>query len=143
MDLEKLEGIKEVSQQEIVEDTPAPLETHENDSHELTENVEALEPINEANEIVTDVEMTERIADYLASLEDFKFENWSKLTLEERAELLNKVEQQIASIEHRPPLKVELEKMAPRHLGYQCGKHLQKILSCRPYNQIRRGTPTQ
>lgn len=120
MELEKLDVIKEVSQQEFVEDSPTPLENRENDTHELTENVEAFKPINEANEIVTDVEMTEGIADYLASLDEFKLENWSKLTLEERTEVLNKVEQQIAAIEHRPPLKVELEKMEPRHLGYQC-----------------------
>ena len=120
MKLERLEDIKEVPQQEFVEDSPAPLENHEENAHEMTENVESLEPINEGNEFVTDVEMVEGIADYLTSLDEFKLENWSKLTLEERAEVLNKVEQRIAAIEHRPPLKVQLEQLGPRHLGYQC-----------------------
>lgn len=70
-------------------------------------------------EILHDSEVTEQIAEYLSGLEDLKFENWTKLSLEQRKELLNRIEQQIAAIEHRPPLPIDVEKMKASTFGYQ------------------------
>lgn len=70
-------------------------------------------------EILHDSEVTEQIAEYLSGLEDLKFENWTKLSLEQRKELLNRIEQQIAEIEHRPPLPIDVEKMKASTFGYQ------------------------
>lgn len=83
----------------------------------------------ETPEVLTDLEMTENIADYLETVEEFKFENWNKLSLEQKAEVLNRVEQNIAAIEHRPALKVELEQMEPRHLGYQSASENKIVLN--------------
>ncbi len=94
----------------------------ENNEHlsEISENVEYFNPGLERMEILTDFEMTEKIADYLENVREFRYEEWTKLSLEERTEVLNRVEQKIAEIEHRPALKVGIETMKPNELGYQC-----------------------
>ena len=69
-------------------------------------------------EVLRDSEVTERIAEYLSGLEDLKYENWTKLSLEQRKQLLNQIERQIAAIEHRPPLPKEVEKMKASTFGY-------------------------
>ncbi len=70
-------------------------------------------------EVLHDSEVTEQIADYLSGIEKLKYENWQKLSLEERKELLNTIEREIARIEHRPPLPIGVEKMKASTLGYQ------------------------
>lgn len=70
-------------------------------------------------EFITDLEMTEGIASYLENIEDLHYERWCKLSLEERTNLLNQIEDKIALIEHRPPLAVEVIEMDPKTLGYQ------------------------
>lgn len=82
------------------------------------EQVEWYNPEQEQTEIVTDLEMTEGIADYLESVEEISYENWSKLSLEERAAVLNRIEQKIAEIEHRPAVRVFVEDMKANSLGY-------------------------
>lgn len=133
MNIESLEKIESIPTSEIVTDFAEPLEYHSNESNELTsdskENISSLQSRLETTEIVTDLEMTEGIADYLESTEELKFENWKKLTIEQRTEILNRVEQNIASIEHRPALKVELESMEPRHLGYQSASEHKIVLN--------------
>lgn len=128
MNLESLEKTEVIPKSEVVDDLSKPLEGFSDDVEEVVsdsrEGVEALQSRLEGVEFVTDLEMTEGIADYLETVDELKFENWNKLTLEERKEVLNKVESQIASIEHRPPLVVELEKMPLKTLGYQsASKH--------------------
>lgn len=72
----------------------------------------------EQAEVVTDLKMTECIADYLESVEEIRYENWSRLSLEERGEVLNSIEQKIAEIEHRPAVQVYVEDMKANSLGY-------------------------
>lgn len=133
MNLESLEKIEVIPSSEIVNDSAEPLEYHSNEAKELTsdskENISSLQSRLETTEIVTDLEITEGIADYLESVEELKFENWSRLTLEQRTEILNRVEQNIAAIEHRPALRVELEIMEPRHLGYQSASEHKIVLN--------------
>lgn len=123
MALENLEKFDLIPKSEIVNDIVKPLEDNSLETNESTndsqENLEALQSRLETTEIVTDLEMAEGIADYLENVEEIKFENWSKLSLEQKTEVLNRIEQHIASIEHRPALKVELELMKPKTLGYQ------------------------
>ena len=95
------------------------LEQLESTEQNQYESVEQLLSPTEFNEIVTDLEMTEEISEYLESVEELRYENWSKLSPRERITVLNKIEQQLAQIEHRPALKVESELMAPRTFGYQ------------------------
>lgn len=82
------------------------------------EQIEWYNPGLEQTEIVTDLEMTESIADYLESIKEICYENWSKLSLEDRAEVLDRIEQKIAEIEHRPAVRVYVEDMKANSLGY-------------------------
>lgn len=104
-------NVKALESDEYVSDTK------ENMS-DVKEQVEWYNPGLEKTEIVTDLEMTEGIADYLETVEEFRYENWEKLTLEERTAVLNRVEQKIAEIEHRPAVEVIVKDMKPGSLGY-------------------------
>lgn len=130
MALENLEIIELVLESEVVNDTVEPLEDTNNEFNEIfgeTEgNVETLQSMLETTEIVTDLEMVEGIADYLETIDEIRFENWCKLTLEEKKAVLNRIEQNVAAIEHRPALRVDIEKMKPKTLGYQSASQ-QKI----------------
>lgn len=85
------------------------------------EQIDKIESISsfEQYECLNDAEVTEEIAEYLSGLENLKYENWKKLSLEERRALLNTMEVRIAQIEHRPPLPIKVEKMDARTFGYQ------------------------
>ena len=123
MSLESFEKNELLSLSEVVNDSITPLEDWTlKDSLTPLEGRPNLEDFLERSEnleFLTDLEMTENIAGYLESVEELKFDKWRNLNLEQRAELLNELEQNIASIEHRPALKVELEDMEPRSFGYQ------------------------
>lgn len=123
MALENLEKIELIPESEVVKDTVEPLEDTNNESKEIpseTEgSLESLQSKLETTEIVTDLEMVEGIADYLETVKDIKFENWCKLTLEQKKDVLNRIEQNVAAIEHRPALRVDIEEMKPKTLGYQ------------------------
>ena len=123
MALENFGNIELIPESEVVNDTVEPLEDNSNESNEIsgeTEgNIESLQSKLETTEIVTDLEMVEGIADYLETVEDIKYENWCKLSLEQKKDVLNRIEQHVAGIEHRPPLRVDIEEMKPRTLGYQ------------------------
>lgn len=93
-----------------------------NDSEELNLKTENLEnsPTLEYSECIYDADVKEDIASFLESYEDIKYENWSRLSLDEKQEVLQKAENCIANIEHRPPMHIELEKMSkPGIMGYQ------------------------
>ena len=133
MNLESLEKIEIISPNEFVNDSVEPIAENNQDSQEqlvdTKENLESMQSRYEMTEIVTDLEMTEGIADYLETVDELKYENWCKLSLSERAEVLNRIEQNVAEIEHRPALKVELEQMKPRSLGYQCAAENKIVLN--------------
>lgn len=123
MSLESFEKNESLSLSEVINDSITPLENRDlRDSIASLEgrpNLEVFLNRSEYLEFLTDLEMTENIAGYLESVEELKFDKWRTLSLEEKTELLNKIEQNIASIEHRPALRVELEDMEPRNFGYQ------------------------
>ena len=131
MSLENLENIEKIPLSEYINDSVEPLADTSSDVAENIED-ESLESLSsriETTEMMSDFEMAEGIADYLESVDDFRLENWSKLSLSEREALLNRVEQHIAAIEHRPALKVELQEMEPRHLGYQSASEHKIVLN--------------
>lgn len=121
MELESLDKLENIPINEIVNDELEPLTNSSNECVEAAslENVEALQSRYEGAEFVTDLEMSENISNYLEGVEEIKNENWQNLSLEQKEEVLNKIEQHIAGIEHRPALKVELENLPERTLGYQ------------------------
>ena len=70
-------------------------------------------------EILYDAEVKEKIAEYLSGVQELKYESWKEMSLKEREELLQKIEREIAAIEHRPHLSVKVEKMDMNNFGYQ------------------------
>lgn len=105
----------------IVAVDPVGLSEVSDTSDLSTEKIDKLESYIgvEQYECLNDAQVTEEIAEYLSGIENLKYENWKKLTLEQRTELLNSIEYQIAKIEHRPPLPIKVEKMASNVFGYQ------------------------
>lgn len=69
-------------------------------------------------EAPADIEQIESIGDYLAGCEDMRYENWEKLSLEERYTALQAAEIKIAEIEHRDFCGIDLQKMPEGHFGY-------------------------
>lgn len=133
--MESLEKIERFSSTESLENVASNIESGNLESYVESATVEDISSISdsvidskeqiewynpglEQTEIVTDLEMTEGIADYLESVEEIRYENWSKLSLEERAAVLNRIEQKIAEIEHRPAVRVFVEDMKANSLGY-------------------------
>lgn len=51
----------------------------------------------------------EQISDLLENCEELKFENWTKLELSEKIDVLNELESRIAEIEHRPACPVRYD----------------------------------
>lgn len=131
MSLEFFEQLEKIPESAVINDSVEPLSDVDtfSDTEESLVSNESLSSRLETTEIMTDFEMAEGIADYLGSVEDFRLENWGKLSLSEREELLNRVEQHIAEIEHRPALKVELKQMEPKHLGYQSASEHKIVLN--------------
>lgn len=133
--LEKMDSslLEKTSSKETVEDLPESLESNVEESLEhqdsALEKKESIFSFFEKTEIVSDTEMVEGIAKCLEKTKQFKFENWCKLSLKEREKLLNEVEQKIAAIEHRPPLKVELKPLKPHHMGYQSDAEKKIVLN--------------
>lgn len=128
--LEKISVSDLSSVQEVL---PILLQKEDDQQESFVVNVEAVEQVEtsadrlesfrrngtEKLEVLYDSEVTEQIAEYLSGLEELRFENWTKLSLEQRKELLNRIERQIAAIEHRPPLPIDVEKMKASTFGYQ------------------------
>jgi len=123
MGLESLEKYESLSLSEVVNDSVIPLKdrTLEDTLFPFEGRVTLEEFINcsENIEFLTDLEMTDNIVGYLKSVEELRYDKWCTLSLEQKTELLNELEKNIAAIEHRPALKVELEDMEPRSFGYQ------------------------
>lgn len=125
--LESLSQISEIASLASIENPEAKRDLKIEQTESKTESFPTLETFrvlsSEKLEVLHDSEVTEQIADYLCNIERLKYENWQKLSLEERKELLNTIERQIAAIEHRPPLPIEVEKMKASTFGYQDSYH--------------------
>lgn len=68
-------------------------------------------------ESISDLEQQEQIADYMSSINDIRFEQWSQLTISQMEYILNKMEHDIASIEHRPATQLSVERLEDNLLG--------------------------
>lgn len=68
-------------------------------------------------EAPSDIEQVTQIGEYLAEIDDLKFDNWTELTFEQRAEVLQEVENKIAEIEHREPCQLKFQEMDACSLG--------------------------
>ena len=61
----------------------------------------------------------EQIAEAICDIEELKFDNWTKLSVKGKVEVLNTLEQRIADIEHRPAATIRAEEMDPDLNGYE------------------------
>lgn len=146
--MESLEKIESFSNAESLENFAKNIESGNLESNVESATIEEISDVNdgvidskeqiewynpglEKSEIVTDLEMIESIADYLESIEEIRYENWSKLSLEERVEVLNLIEQKIAEIEHRPAVKVYIEDMKANNLGYHSNTEHKIVLNAK------------
>ena len=84
----------------------------------VLETYEAMERIEAPNDMV----QIEMVSDVLVNCEELKYENWIHLSDAEKTEVLNKLEEQIATIECRPPCPVHFEPLEPNlYGGYRPG----------------------
>lgn len=128
MSFETTERIESLNEVGVSLESPAESITADNEFRENAE-VNLHEELNpkletyskiEYSECLFDAEVKEDIANFLESYDDIKFENWTKLSLEEKQNALQTAECYIANIEHRPPKIVQIEKMSePGIMGYQ------------------------
>lgn len=70
-------------------------------------------------EAPSDKMQKEQIAAAMYEMDELRFENWTKLSLKGKVEVLNALEKTIAAIEHRPAAEIRAEKMDPDLNGYQ------------------------
>lgn len=70
-------------------------------------------------EAPSDKVQQEQIAEAICDMEELEFDNWTKLSVKGKVEVLNKLEQQIADIEHRPAATIRAEEMDPDLNGYE------------------------
>lgn len=69
-------------------------------------------------EAPNDIEQAEKISEAMSQIEGTDYETWSKLSREERLEVMQKVENAAAEIAHRPACKVVSKCLGENHLGY-------------------------
>lgn len=70
-------------------------------------------------EAPSDKVQQEQIAETLCDTKELEFDNWTKLSIKGKVEVLNQLEQRIADIEHRPAATIRSEVMDPDINGYE------------------------
>jgi len=70
-------------------------------------------------EAPSDKMQKEQIAAAMCEMDELRYENWTKLSIKGKVEVLNVLENKIAAIEHRPAAEIRAEKMDPDLNGYQ------------------------
>lgn len=70
-------------------------------------------------EAPSDKMQKEQIAAAMCEMNELRYDNWTKLSIKGKVEVLNALEKKIAAIEHRPAAEIRVEKMDPDLNGYQ------------------------
>lgn len=70
-------------------------------------------------EAPSDKMQKEQIATAMYEMDELRYENWTKLSIKGKVEVLQALEKKIAAIEHRPAAEIRAEKMDPNLNGYQ------------------------
>lgn len=98
------------------------------ESRELSENIDEgacdlsknlIDEYLEKHERLHDSDVASEIASELENMEDLRYENWVKLSEDQKLKLLNKVEETQSVLEHRDKMIVELEDLPKGTFGYQ------------------------
>ena len=69
-------------------------------------------------EAPNDFEQVERASDAMLDIEGTRYKDWERMSPSQRLEAMQKVENAIAEISHRPPCEVRCQEMSSNHLGY-------------------------
>lgn len=103
-------------------------ESPEFENRELSENIDEgtydfsknlIDEYLEKHERLQDSDVASEIASELESMEGLRYENWVELSEDQKLELLNKVEETQANLEHRDKMSVEFEDLPKGTFGYQ------------------------
>lgn len=91
------------------------------DSH--TEIATLVEPLKDHIdskylEAPSDLEQIQQISEYLSGIEELKYENWDSLSPNERLNVLQEAEDQIAEIEHREPCPILARELPENEFGF-------------------------
>lgn len=78
-------------------------------------------------EAPSDFEQVEKASDAMLDIEGTRYEEWERMTPRQRLEAMQKVENTIAEIAHRPACEVRCESMETNYLGYY--DHLSKTIT--------------
>lgn len=79
---------------------------------EMFEMYETLEQLNKV-EAPNDIVQIEQVSDVLSECQELRFENWIRLTDDQKEAVMNQLEERIAEIECRPPCPVSFKEMEP------------------------------
>ena len=60
----------------------------------------------------------EQAAETISRIEGVQYENWEKLTIDEKGEVLQSIEVEVSEIAHRPPCKVNVQQLQEGCYGY-------------------------
>lgn len=101
--------LSEIAKKEISESVQADISEH------ITGVEEAKNGLEQG--VLSEPEQIERISGFIDGLDEIKLENWEKLALEERVDVLQRIENQTAEITGRTPLKVEVMRAGPGERG--------------------------
>lgn len=88
-----------------------------------TEIAELIEPVRDQIdpkylEAPSDFEQVERASDAMLDIEGTRFEDWKRMNPSQRLAAMQKVENAIAEVAHRPPCEVRCKEMSSNHLGF-------------------------
>lgn len=88
-----------------------------------TEIAELIKPVKDQIdpkylEAPNDFEQVERASDAMLEIEGTRYEVWKRMTPSQRLEAMQKVENAIAEIAHRPACEVRCQDMPSNHLGF-------------------------
>lgn len=73
---------------------------------------------NKYLEAPNDFEQVQQISEKMTGIEGTRFEEWQNLSPQERLNVMQKVENSVAEIAHRPSCEVKGESLGMGHLGY-------------------------
>lgn len=69
-------------------------------------------------EAPSDFEQVEQASEALHNIEGADFETWSELSVDERAEVLQEIENKVADIAHRPACELSVRSLGEGYYGY-------------------------
>ncbi len=85
------------------------------------------------------------IHDVFMDIPELQFENWQNLEVDERVDVLQQLENEVAEIEHRPPMEITAEPLPDGVMG-QCGEDgitiSESVLASDSYDMYRENLDT-